>query len=449
MFGINIGDSLLFQDDTNELKPGLAESWEIESPTSYLFRIRKGVTFHDDTPVDAAAVKVSLDRQNDPAFPPHQNYKMIGDVTVLDSHTLRVQLKYAFAPILTQLADSHGGIFSPTALDRLGKDFGRNPVMSGPFKFKEWVTGQRLTLVAHDKYWRGRPKIDELTFMFGTDNPTRVNLLRSGQIQVAEQLSVPDAAPLQNDPNYTIEKYPLNIWIGLGKNVTSDFAKYVRVRQALDHAIDSNAIINRVLLGLGGQVSQPIIEGQLGYNANVKPVAYDPDKARALLREAGVESGFTTDLYFESGNAVYGQVMQAVQGLLKDVGVNVNLQAVDRATLDSKRSGGAFSLIREGAGAFGEPDNMYSKFHSASIPPGGANYTRLADAELDRLLEEGRSETDRTKRDALYQQAVGRIAAQTPITYLTNTYNQVARQKSVQGMMFVTSSIFWFGNATV
>ncbi|MBI4319409.1 MAG: hypothetical protein HY675_13050 [Chloroflexi bacterium] len=448
---MNISDALVFQDDSTELKPGLAESWKQEDPTTWVFQLRKGVKFHDGTPFNAAAVKTNLDRLVNPdTKSPRRNlFDMIKAVEAPDENTVRVRLAYPYQPLLANLAMSNAHMMSPAALEKYGKDVGRNPVGTGPFVFKDWVSGDRITLEANKDYWRGRPNLDSLVFKFGTDSPTRVNLLKTGQVHIGMQLSSTDAKSVEGDQNLAVVPLAWPSIIGLGKNNQRKPFDDVRVRQAVSHAIDTDAIVKNVMLGAGKPQSTILTPGVFGYNPNLPVYKYDPNRAKQLLTEAGYPNGFDADFYFDSAVAQYRQIMEAVQGYLSAVGIKVRLEALDSTGLEAKRRSGEFFFIREGWGSItGDADFfLVPKLHTASIPPGGANFSRYSNKEVDALLDAARQEADRAKREKMYQDAEAIVYKDQPWTVLTQTIDVQGRSKRVRDVLFTTGFVLGFHKA--
>src|SRR5262249_50551996 len=218
---VNIGDALVALDENLEVRPALAESWKQESPTSWVFRLRKGVKFHDGTPFNAAAVKFNFERLLDPATKSRDANMLasLDTVEVVDEFTVRLKLKRPFAPLLRTLAYIFGYQMSPTAAKQLGlQDYGRAPVSTGPFKLAQWVAGDHITLVANKDYWRGAPKIDEITWKFIPQSSSRSALLRAGDVDFVESLDGADLASVQGDPNLVVNRIPLLSWNFVGVN---------------------------------------------------------------------------------------------------------------------------------------------------------------------------------------------------------------------------------------
>src|SRR5262249_6163491 len=321
---VNIGDALVMLDENLEVKPALAESWRQESPTIWVFRLRKGVKFHDGTPFNAAAVKFNFDRLLDPATKARDANMLasIEAVEVADEHTVRLKLKRPFAPLLRTLAYIVGYQMSPTAAKTLGmQDLGRAPVGTGPYKLAKWVAGDHIVLVANKDYWRGAPKIDEITWKFIPQSSSRSALLRAGDVDFVESLDGADLASVQGDANLVVNRIPLLSWNFIGVNTKTKPFDNVKVRQAISYAIDANALTKSVLLGTGLPQNQLVPKGMLGYREDYKGYVYNPARAKQLLAEAGLPSGFETELWYATGyTSSVKELCEAIQGYLQAVG---------------------------------------------------------------------------------------------------------------------------------
>src|SRR5262245_33507877 len=212
---VNLGDALVALDENLQVQPALAESWKQESATSWVFVLRKGVKFHDGTPFNAAAVKFNFERLLDPATKARDANMLaaLDTVEVIDDTTVRLKLKRPFAPLVRTLAYILGYMVSPTAAKAVSlQDFGRAPVATGPFKLARWVSGDHIMLVANKDYWRGTPKIDEITWKFVPQSATRAALLRSGDVDFVETIDGPDLASVEGDGKLVVTRIPLLSW---------------------------------------------------------------------------------------------------------------------------------------------------------------------------------------------------------------------------------------------
>lgn len=448
----NIGDALVMLDENLKVQPGLAQSWSQESPTAWVFHLRRGVKFQDGTPFNAAAVKFNLERLLDPATKSRDANLLasLDRVEVIDDATVRLRLKRPFAPLVRTLAYILGYMASPTAVKAASlQDYGRAPIATGPYKLTQWVAADHITLTANKDYWRGAPKIDEITWKFVPQSSSRSALLRAGDVDFVESLDGPDLLSVQNDANLVVARIPLLSWNFVGVNTRTKPFDSVKVRQAVSHAIDSNALVRKVLLGAGLPQNQLVPKGMLGYRDDYKGYAYDPAAAKRLLAEAGYASGVDTELWYATGyTSSVKELSEAVQGYLSAVGIRAKIVVNDLAAWAAARREGRIPMIvmNWGSGTGDSDTSLYSPFHSTEQAPKGVNYTFYANPKVDELLTRAR-EADDAQRDALYREAEGLIMDDAPWTMLNQLVNLEVRNKRIENVGHQAGFLMYFGSA--
>jgi peptide/nickel transport system substrate-binding protein len=449
----NIGDALVALDENLQVRPALAESWRQESPTSWVFHLRKGVKFHDGTPFNAAAVKFNFERLLDPATKSRDANMLasLDTVETVDDSTVRLKLKRPFAPLVRTLGYIFGDMVSPTAAKAASlQDYGRAPVATGPFKLARWVAGDHILLVANKDYWRGAPKIDEITWKFVPQSATRSALLRSGDVDFVESLDGPDLAGVQNDGNLVVTRIPLLSWNFVGVNVKTKPFDSVKVRQAVSHAIDTDALVRKVLLGAGLPQNQLVPRGMLGYREGYRGYTYDRARAAKLLAEAGYPNGFDTELWYATGyTSSVKELSEAVQGYLGAVGIRARIVVNDLAAWAAARREGRIPMIfmNWGSGTGDSDTSLYSPFHSKEQAPRGVNYTFYANPKVDDLVTRAR-EVEEPQRDALYREAQGLIMDDAPWTIINQLVNLEVRSKNLENVGHHAGFLMYFGAAT-
>lgn len=320
--------------------PQLAERWDASpDATVFTFYLRKNVKFHDGTPFNAAAVKANFDRVRNPdnKLKRYTLYKIISQIDVIDEYTVRFTLSEPFGAMIATFAHPAGGINSPTAVAKYGKDYAKNPVGTGPYKFSEWVPNDHVTLVKNPDYWDkdNGPKVDKLIIKPVPESGTRIAMLQKGDAQFINTVPYPQADVVKADKNLELAANEAIYTYWLAMNTQKKPFDNVKVRQALNYAIDKESIIKAVLHGYGKPADSPLAPQVWGYT-KVKTYPYDPAKAKALLAEAGYPNGFKTVLRgAESTEAK--EVMVAVQAQLKAVGVDAEVVSLDSATLSAER----------------------------------------------------------------------------------------------------------------
>lgn len=422
----NIYDPLLIKDpDTGEIKPSLATSYTV-SPDGrvILLKLRQGVKFHDGTPMTAEAVAFSLNRIKDPALRSPFAATILGPVERIetpDPFTIQITLSTPFAPFLDALTEIGLAPVSPAAVSKYGKDFGQNPVGTGPFMVKELVPNQRVRLVRNPDY-RWAPRIfkhpgpaylDELVYTVVPEDATRVAQLVRGEVHVLYNAPPREVERLKRNPNF---RAYFKDQAGVPRVIILNTSRWpfddVRVRIAVAHAINKEELLRTVYENIGGVANTPLSPATWGYNKTVEQAGYpyNPDRARQLLTEAGWRPG-PDGILVKDGRpfrirlwtiTVAQQLLdaQVKQAQLRAVGIDAQINAIEQAPY--------LAAIRKGdhemAGMLfvsADPDVLFIIGHSSQIERGW-NTALYRNPELDRLLEEGRTTMEPRKRYEIY-----------------------------------------------
>src|SRR5256712_2981645 len=327
-----------------KLVPGLAQSWDISKDgLLYTFRLRPSVKFHDGTPFNAEAVKFVFDRQLNDKGPYYATGTYpyvkgflgnVAGVEVVDASTVQIKLKAPLTPFLQYLAHQSLFMFSPEALKKWGKEIVKHPVGTGPFKLETWEPGLKVVLSRNDAYWGGAPKIRQAIYVPIIEAQARLVGLKTGDIDLTMDAPPDSLDELRKDPNIAVaESDSSAVWY-VTLNTRHPILKDRRVRQALNYAVNKEAIIRDILRGTA-IVSRGPISPAYGpyYEENTARYPYDLEKARALLKEAGHANGFElTFLVPESGSGMQSPVEMAtvIQANLAQIGVRAKIQAMER-----------------------------------------------------------------------------------------------------------------------
>ena len=422
---IQVFDTLtVISPQDGKVVPGLAESWDVSRDgKSYTFRLRKSVKFHDGTPLDAAAVKFTFDRIQEPLGAPGVARAFLGPyegADVVDASTVRIRFKQPYAPFLRMAGLSPLGPISPTAAQKLGQDFSRQPVGTGPFMVKEWVPKSHVTLVRNPVYaWapgtakhRGAAHVDEVAWRFVPEGTTRTAVLRTGEVNIAEDLSYADVAALEKNPDVRILRgVPAGTPWAIYPNVTKAPTNDVAVRRALHHAISKDAIVRVVFHGQSkpaASLLQPTTPGSAPLAAELFP--YDPARARKILDEAGwkpgpdgirAKDGKRLELLWIFGtNNGYEEMVPLVQGMVREIGIDLQLREQPRVQMyEGWRKNE--NNIGELNWWFPDPSILTANFHTSRLQ--AFNPARLSDPEVDKLLDQAAAMTDEGPRMELYR----------------------------------------------
>lgn len=413
----------------------LAEGWEI-SPDglTITFKLRRGVRWHDGAPFTAQDVLFTFQLMVDPKTPTAYSgdYKQVQTAEALDDYTFRVTYPKPFAPAL----GSWGLAILPKHLlagqDITRSPLARHPIGTGPFRFQSWRTQDRIILSFNPDYFEGRPHFNNYISMVKPDQATIFLELKAGNIdrmgltplQYRRQTDYPKFIKMFNKFKYTAFAYTY-----LGYNLLDPKFKDVRVRQALTSAINKEEIIDGVLLGLGTPAIGPYKPGTWFFNPDVPTFPFDPDKARALLAQAGWRPNaqgiqekegqpFEFTILTNQGNEVRVRSAEIIQRRLREVGVLVHIRTVEWAAFIKEFiEKGRFEAVLLGWTTGQDPD-VYDIWHSSKNRPGELNFIHYNNPEVDRLLVEGRHTFDQAKRKAAYFRFQEILAQDQPYTFL-------------------------------
>jgi peptide/nickel transport system substrate-binding protein len=418
-----IFDTLLRRNlKTLQLEGNLAESWRLLNDTTWQFKLRRNVKFHNGEPFDAAAVKFSIDRMLDPkqAAPGRTSIATIDRVEIVDPFTVNVITKAPFPLLPVRMSPGHCGtvgIVPPKYVAQVGDaGFAVKPVGTGPYKFVEWVKDERLVLEANKDYHRGAPAIDRLVFRPIPELTTRVAALLSGQADLVSDVPPDQVAKVKASGIARTEVSTLGGFVIMMK-ITNYLMpgpwQDVRVRKAMNHAIDMPTILKTVLEGYGDILGVPLEKEAFGFNPNIKWYAYDPERAKTLLREAGHPNGFELTLHVPNRRYMNDiEVVQAMAQMLGKVGIKAKVEVGEQSVYTTKwrqrQLLPVYMVAWGGAGIF-DGDLLVNSLHSKSALAIHKNEA------LDKILEEAQGSNDPEKRKALYFKAQEMIYEDAPI----------------------------------
>ncbi|MDE0582496.1 glutathione ABC transporter substrate-binding protein [Planococcus sp. A6] len=400
-------EGLVGRDKSAELQPLLAESWEQLDDTTWEFKLRQGVKFHDGTEFTAEAVKATFDRLLDPEVgsPRAGVLAMVEEIKIIDDHTVQFLLSEPYSPLLSILASHEGGIINPKAIEEFGGDDIQKPNGTGPFKFESWTPGQVIVLTRNEEYWGTPAKVGRVEFKVVPEETTRTSMVETGEAHIAEPLSISQFAAV--DASQISEVYQSE---GFGTeyitfNVEKEPFDDVKVRKAVAHAIEMDAIRKGVYNNIGGEANSLLGSKVFGYHDGLETYEYNLSEAKRLLAEAGYPDGLEVKLT-TMDNKERISLAEVVQSQLKGIGIKVNIEVMEYGTfVDTTHSGDTEMIITSWRNATGDADyNQYNLMHSSSKGANG-NTSFYANAEVDDLIEQARKESDSAKRIELYAKA--------------------------------------------
>ena len=447
---VNVYDGLVrFADGSLEVEPSLAESWEIsEDGLTYTFKLREGVTFHDGTPFNAEAVKFNFDRMLDEEHPFHDTgpfplaffFSAVEEVTAVDDTTVEFKLNEPFAPFLSNLAYPTGLLVSPAAVEASGKDFGRNPVGTGAYKFEEWQGNQRVVVTRNEDYWGGAPAPEAIVFRPITDANTRVAEMLSGGLDIMVEVPPDSVAQFRDAPDFQVhEQAGPHVWFLILNMKEGPFAEKA-VRQAANYAINKESLVTDVLQGTAEVAAGPIPPAfAWAYNEEVEPYPYDPDKARELLAEAGYDGEEITFYVTEGGSGMLDPVAMgtAIQADLAAVGMNVKIETYEWNTFLGQVNPGLEGKadMAEMAWMTNDPDTLpFLTLRTEAFPSeGGFNSGYYSNPEVDALLNQARVSVESEERATLYQQLQEIVHEDAPWVFVANWVQGAVTTANIEG----------------
>lgn len=429
-------NGLVKYDKDMNIIGNLAESWDISDKGLVItFHLRKGIKWHDGQPFTAADVLYTYQVTVDPKTPTAyaEDFKMVKKAEVLDDYTFRVTYGKPFAPALISWSSSILPRHLLWGKDITKSTLARHPIGTGPYKFTEWVAGQKIVLVSNPDYFEGRPYIDGQITRIIPDTATMFLELR------AQNLGMMGLTPLQYTRqtennlfrnNFNKYRYLNFAYTYLGYNLKNPLFTDKRVRQAISYAINKDEIISGVLLGLGKPATGPYKPGTWAYNDKVKIYNYNPQKARELLREAGwmklTNEGvlekdgkpFIFEIITNQGNETRQKCAEIIQRQLAEVGIKVKIRIlewsafvtdfINKRKFDSVIMGWTIPL---------DPD-AYDVWHSSKTKPEELNFVSYNNPEADKMLEKGRTTFDQKERKKCYDRFQEILAEDQPYTFL-------------------------------
>lgn len=433
-----IYDTLITQTNDLELVPGLATEWEEVEENLYEFTLREDVTFHNGEPFTAEDVEFTLQRAVESPEIGHIVGSIDPDtIEVVDDHTIRVGTSDSFGPFLTHLSHPAVGILNKEAVEEAGEDYGISvAVGTGPFEFVEWVTGTQVTAERYDDYWGDAPEIGTIEFLTIADPSVSLIELESGAVDIAYDIAPSDIPAVEENSELTLLNTPNLGAEYLGFNLENDTPlQDVRVRQAIAHAVDVEAIVDTIYMGVGEQMAGPINELVFGYNDDLEPYEYDVEQAEELLAEAGYEGGdFTLSLYVGDNSQERIRVSQVIAEALSEIGITVEVSQMEwGAYLDATALGeGDMHLLGWTTVTTDADYGLYPLFHSDSFGAPG-NRSFYANDRVDELLDLGRYTTDQDQRAEYYEEAQEIISEEVPWVFLQTRENVTGISNRVNG----------------
>jgi peptide/nickel transport system substrate-binding protein len=423
---INMFDTLVTRNENNKLSPSLATEWEAIDDTTWQFKLREGVKFHNGEPFNAETVKFSIERLN--KLGEIVELSNVKEVVVVNEYTVNVVTNIP-DPILPNKTVLFGGVMVPPKyIEEKGDDyFAKNPVGTGPFKFESWKKDQEVVMEANNDYWGGAPKIDKLTFRTIPNVADMVAAAKTGEVDIATGLKADVATQLKGDSNINVvsSDWIRTFYLVLDTTKEGPLAQK-EVRQAMNHAINIQQIIDTVLGGYAERVSTLLPSQNFGADPSIKPYEYDPEKAKDLLAQAGYPDGFSIEL---DANNLDVDIVQAIAAELGKVGIKVKVNLMDAQTLmsniTSKKSAPIYYL-----GNTGWTMDAISNFQS--YIKSDRRFNVWKNAEADKLIDIEEQSIDPGMRQEALTKIQELLKEEAPYVYLWQLDGLYAMGKDVE-----------------
>ncbi|MCJ7664855.1 MAG: ABC transporter substrate-binding protein [Desulfobacterales bacterium] len=452
-----IYSSLLQMDQKGRLVPDLACSWSQPDARTYLFRLRRGVRFHDGREVTADDVRATFTAIMEPSHrsPRRGSFAAVKAIEVVDRYTVRFVLQDVYCSFPYALT---------VGICPEGSPWGQKdpPIGSGPFILQRWRPGEELVLVANPNYFGGRPRLDWIQFRILANTTTRLLEMEKGAVDLLQNC-VPAYAVkfMQRVPGLQVIQEQGITYQYLGYNLLDPILRHKEVRQAISHAIDCEAIIAYTLKGLAMRADGVVLSPyNWAYEGNIHRYAYDPEQAKALLDAAGFPDPdgdgprMRFNLSYKTSTDMEAiEIAQIIKGYLKRVGIGLEVRSFEWGTFFDDIMKGNFQVYSLRWVGVVDPDIFYYLFHSSSFPPNGANRGRYSNADLDSILEQSRRTCDQKQRKALYSRIQKILAEDAVYTSLWYRDNLVVIRKGFSGFQIYAGGeyrslqdVFWEGN---
>ena len=431
-------DDLLSRSDNLSVSPGLAESWGVPNPLTYVFHLHHGVKFHDGRRLTSRDVKWTFDSllQHTIRSTKAGPYRFVDDIDAPDDFTVVFHMKEPDAALLWNISDGAIGIVPAGS----GDEMTQHPIGSGPFKFVSAETDREVVLERNDDYWGEKAKLTRVRFAVVPDATTRALELRKGSGDIEINALTPDMVlTLSRDPALAVESSAGTTLAYLGFNLRDPILKDVRVRQAIAYALNRAPMIEYLWRGEARPARSVLPPQSWAYEGDVPTYEHDPAKAAELLNAAGYPAvnGVRFHITMKTSTDENTRLMVAVmQQQLREVGIALDIRSFEFATFFADVTHGAFQMYGlRWIGGNEDPDIFEHAFHSSQFPPNGANRGYYLNAEVDGFIDHARREVDPKLRKPLYDQVQRILARDLPyidLWYLDNVLVHTRRVRNIQ-----------------
>lgn len=424
----SVYDTLAEPDMNGKIIPALAERWAIsDDALVWTFYLKKNVVFHNGDKLTSKDVKATLERIMDKTTgsPKAKEFTSIMGIEIPDDFTVILKVKEPTSPLLASLASGWGAILPKSLIDA-GHNFGTHPVGTGPFVLKKWIRDSQIVLEKNNNYWmKGLPKLDEIIMHIIPERAVSVQGLISGQVDVAYVIDKDDLPMLEASPDVKVEKSLTALIMVMSMNCSDPVLKDVRVRQAINHAIDKQKVLD-VAYGGGKTIGTFMDYGNAYYKDFTALYPYDPEKAKKLLTEAGVGRDTILEMFLPQNYELHVKAGEMYQDMLTKVGLNVKIKLVDWSTwLSDVYRGTKYDLTVIGHTGKLDPDGTLASYGTED------RYVKWINPRTAELIAGARKVSGFENRKKMYDEALEIMAREVPFMYLGSSYRYPAVRKNV------------------
>lgn len=432
-------------DKEMNVVPVLAESYEANGEaTEFTFKLREGIKFHDGADFNAEAVKANVDRLANPenGLKRHSLFAIVDHTEVIDEYNVKVVLKEPFGAMINNFAHPAAMMHSPKALEEFGKEVSRNPVGTGPFVFEEWVSGSHLKMVKNENYWKpGYPKVDSITFKPVKENGSRIAMLQTKEADFIYPVPAEQIEAINGKDGVVIETEPSIIVRYLAMNTNKEPFNDVKVRQAINYAINKEAFAKVVYGGYMEEMDSIIAPNTQFYSKQENTYDFNLEKAKELMKEAGYEDGFETEIWSNNSSGTI-KGMEFLQQQLAQIGIKANLVPMESGTrleriwtVENPDDAELQMYYGGWSPSTGDADwGIRPLFAGESFPPNSYNTAYYNNEEADKWIKKGIATADNEERKEAYEKVQEIIWNDAPWAFLGVNLTMGGRQDYLEGV---------------
>lgn len=437
-----IYDRLVEVDEmTGQLIPGLAEKWERVDDLSLVLHLNKGAKFHNGDQLKASDIKFTLERAKTKSKVAHL-YKAIKNIEIIDDNTVKINTEQPFAPLLNHLSHKSAAILSEKYYKEVGDKYFEKPIGTGPYKFKEWIVGEKIALEASENYFKGKPAIKNIIIKGIPEENSRVIGLETGEIDIAEGIATIGRKAIEENKNLTLMENPSTSVAYLGFSLKKPILQDKDVRRAICMAINREDIIKGLMFGDVKIANGFLAPAVFGYSKDSKVLEFNKEEAKKIIESKGLV-GAKLNLV-TSNNQLRAQIAEIMQAQLKEIGLDISVQTLEWGAFLTATGNGDLDMFMMGWGpsTYDGDYGLYPNFHSSQFGING-NRTFYSNQKVDELLDNAKKEMDIEKRRSMYTEVVNIINEDAPVLPLNYSNTIIGVSNNLEGVKPTSYPLFY------